>query len=193
VGLIFDMGNVLALDVEVAPAIGARVGLSADQIARFAGEDFAALLVGAETTEQFWQRFNRQFAVEVREDLLTTCFHPVIDERVRDLIVELRAAGQRVVCGTNCIEPHYRYHLASGEYAVFDRVYASHLMGVAKPSPAFFLHILREEGWRASEALFVDDGAANVAAAEALGIRSFRYRPRESFGALRAWLASERT
>ena len=122
----------------------------------------------------------------MREDLLITLFHPVLDERVKQLILDLKAAGHRVVCGTNAFERHYEYHVEHGEYAVFDRVHPSHLMGVAKPSAAFYEHVLQREGWSARGTFFIDDGEANVATAGAMGIRSFHYT---SFPLLQRWLA----
>ena len=188
-GLIFDMGNVLSLDVDVLPPIAAKLGMTVEQIVGFAGDDFDELLTGAITAEELWEAFNEHFGTNVREDLLITLFHPVTDQRVARLILDLKAAGQRVVCGTNCFEKHYLYHLERGEYAVFDKIYASHLMKVAKPSPAFWAHILEQEGWQARETFFIDDGAANVVAARDLGIHSLLY---ESFEQLREWLAEKR-
>ncbi len=190
-GFIFDMGNVLSLDVDVLPCMAAHLGMTIDRIKEYAGDDFSELLVGAKTAEEFWQGFNRHFGTDVREDLLITCFHPVVDERMRQLILDLKAAGHRVVCGTNAFEKHYRYHLERGEYAVFDRVYASNLLGIAKPSPAFYKHILGQEGWQARDTFFIDDRAANVAVAGDLGMRSFLYESPMSFPALQAWLADE--
>ncbi len=191
-GFIFDMGNVLSLDVDVLPPIAAKLGMTIRQITDYAGDDFSELLVGAKTAEEFWQGFNRHFGMDVREDLLITCFHPVNDTRMERLILDLKAAGHRVVCGTNAFEKHYRYHLERGEYAVFDRVYASNLLGIAKPSPAFFQHILGQECWQARDTFFIDDRAANVAVAGELGMRSFLYELPMSFPALQAWLADEK-
>lgn len=185
------MGNVLSLDVDVLPCMAAHLGMTIDRIKEYAGEDFKDLLVGTKTAEEFWRDFNRHFGTDVREDLLITCFHPVTDKRVERLILDLKAAGHRVVCGTNAFEKHYRYHLERGEYAVFDRVYASNLLGIAKPSPTFFRHILDQEGWQAREAFFIDDWATNVTAARDLGMRSFLYESPLSFPALLAWLADE--
>jgi glucose-1-phosphatase len=193
VGFIFDMGNVLSLDVDVLPCMAATLGMSIARITEYAGDDFSDLLVGAKTAEEFWQNFNRHFGTAVREDLLITCFHPVTDPRVERLIRDLKAAGHRVVCGTNAFEKHYRYHLERGEYDVFDRVYTSNLLGIAKPSPAFFRHILEEEGWQARDTYFVDDRASNVEAARELGMRAFLYEfaSPKGFAALHDWLAAE--
>jgi putative hydrolase of the HAD superfamily len=189
VGFIFDMGNVLSLDVDVLPPIASKLSMTIKQITDYAGDIFRELLVGAKTAEEFWQGFNRHFGTDVREDLLITCFHPVTDPRMERLILDLKAAGHRVVCGTNAFEKHYRYHLERGEYAAFDRVYASNLLGIAKPSQDFFLHILGQEGWQARDTFFIDDRAANVTAAGNLGMHSFLYESPRSFPALQAWLA----
>jgi FMN phosphatase YigB (HAD superfamily) len=178
------MGNVLSLEVDVLPSMAASLGMTVHQIVSFAGDDFHGLLVGAKTAAEFWQAFNRHFGTDVRQDPLITYFHPVIDLRMEQLILDLKAAGQRVVCGTNTIETHYRYHLEHGEYTVFDRVYASNLLGIAKPSPAFFEYILEQEGWQGYNTFFIDDLAANVDAAGSLGIRSFFYESPRSFPAL---------
>jgi FMN phosphatase YigB (HAD superfamily) len=190
-GFIFDMGNVLSLDVDVMPCMAARLSMTVEQVRGYAGEDFRRLLIGAETAEEFWQGFNRHFGTDVKEDLLITCFHPVNDARMERLIFDLKAAGHRVVCGTNALEKHYRYHLEHGEYAVFDHVYASNLLGIAKPSPEFFRHILDQEDWSAGNTFFVDDWAGNVTAARDLGMRPFLYESPRSFQALQAWLADE--
>lgn len=53
-----------------------------------------------------------------------------------------------------------------------DGVWASHHLGVRKPDPRFFLRILDRIGRDPADCLFVDDRAANVAAAAALGLRA---------------------
>jgi len=187
-GFIFDMGNVLSLGVDVVPRVAERLGMTVEQLVGYGRHDFEALMTGGMTAEEFWEGFNRHFGTDVREDLLTVFFHPVTDKRVERLILDLKAAGHRVVCGSNTFERHYRYHLEHGEYAVFDKVYASHLMKVAKPSPAFYEHILEHEGWRPCDTFFIDDRASNVAPARELGIHSLLY---ESYEGLKAWLAAE--
>jgi len=85
-------------------------------------------------------------------------------------------AGARVVVGTNTIAPHFRIHQDNGDYQPFHAVYASHLLGLAKPDPAFYLHILAAERRRPAEAAFVDDLPENVEAARRLGLRALLYR-----------------
>jgi HAD superfamily hydrolase (TIGR01509 family) len=68
----------------------------------------------------------------------------------------------------------------------FERIIASHHLGVRKPDPTFFERLLDEVGVAPGEAVFVDDREANVQAAEDLGIRSHRF---EDAPTLARWLA----
>jgi len=56
-----------------------------------------------------------------------------------------------------------------------DFIVNSSEIGIAKPSPGIFRHALARMGVPADEAAFVDDTAANVSAAGALGIRSCHF------------------
>lgn len=69
------------------------------------------------------------------------------------------------------IEELAEVHLAGR----IDRVLASHHLGVRKPEPAFYERLLERVEVAPHEALFVDDRADNVAAAEAIGIVSHRF------------------
>ena len=55
----------------------------------------------------------------------------------------------------------------------FDRCYLSYQMKLMKPSEDIFHAVLRNEKTFASECLFVDDGARNVATASQLGMSTF--------------------
>jgi putative hydrolase of the HAD superfamily len=70
----------------------------------------------------------------------------------------------------------------------FDGIVNSAEHGVAKPDPRILRIALGEVA--PEEALFVDDSAANVAAAEAIGIRAHRFA---GVDALAAWLRSSRS
>ena len=65
----------------------------------------------------------------------------------------------------------------------FEGIVLSGEVGVAKPDPAIFQHLLETHGFEASTALFVDDSERNVAAARRLGFQGLRF---ESVPALRA-------
>lgn len=91
-----------------------------------------------------------------------------------DKVEALRQAGYRRAIITNNIREFsdgWRSLLPVDE--LFEEVIDSSVEGVRKPNPAIFeLALQRMGGISAAEALFLDDHPANVAAAEALGIRS---------------------
>jgi putative hydrolase of the HAD superfamily len=84
--------------------------------------------------------------------------------------------GSRVVVGTNTVESHYRIHQAKGHYDLFDAVYASCRMGLAKPDPEFYRFILERENRGAERSVFVDDREDNVEAAARLGITALLFQ-----------------
>ncbi|MBO0931317.1 HAD family hydrolase [Fibrella aquatilis] len=55
---------------------------------------------------------------------------------------------------------------------LFERVFYSHDLKMAKPSPGIFQHVLREASLAAEETAFFDDNAGNIEAAAALGIQA---------------------
>jgi putative hydrolase of the HAD superfamily len=159
------------------------LGISEDAFFRGAGSDpavtytspyhlgdVASLMRGDLSSEQFWERFQRRTGCVVQGNPWYDYFHPVLNTGVLRIIADLRSAGNRVVCGTNSLDAHYRRHEERDDYNCFDRVYASNLMGIIKPSPEFWQYILREEKARPEETFFVDDLEENIAAAKKIGI-----------------------
>lgn len=61
----------------------------------------------------------------------------------------------------------------------FHAIVNSSQIGIAKPEPGIFRFALQTAGANASSALFVDDSATNVAAAEQMGIHSHRFTSRD--------------
>jgi putative hydrolase of the HAD superfamily len=172
---IFDMGGVVSRNTNVFIPVAAHLGLPLERLRELAGDALAGLIAGKISVTEFWGTFSKRSGLEVREDLLARFFHPSQDPEVVALVEELRGRG-RVVVGTNTIDSHYRIHLEQGDYEPFAAVYASHRMGLAKPDPAFYSYILRQEGCSAREAFFTDDLPENVRAAAAVGIRAFAFR-----------------
>jgi putative hydrolase of the HAD superfamily len=177
---IFDQGGVLSRDFDIAPEAARRLGISAADFRKFAEPDDQAFMRGDFDSGEFWRRFEGRSGLSVRENYWETCFKPRMDGPTFDLVEELRAglrrAGRgRAVGGTNTIAEHYAIHRGLGQYGCLDEVYASHLMGRAKPEPEFWLDILEREGVPPQRAFFTDDYPENVEAAARLGIEARLY------------------
>jgi glucose-1-phosphatase len=171
---IFDMGGVVSRNTNVFLAVSEHLGLPLERLREFAREPLARLITGKISGGEFWEILSKRSGLEIGEDLLARFFHPFQDQEVVELVKRLRGRC-RVVVGTNTVESHYRIHMAQGDYEPFDAVYASHQMGLAKPDPGFYKHILRREACSAREAVFTDDLQENVRAAAALGIRAIHF------------------
>ncbi len=171
---IVDMGGVMVTNHDVIPAVAAYLGLSAAQVRSYGNEHFMALMEGKVTTTEFWKRFSQHCGIVVQEELLGKFFHPIRNEAMYLFIQDLKQT-YRVVCGTNSIAEHYAFHEARGDYDVFETIYPSHKIGVAKPQAAFYEYILEQERCVPAQAIFIDDLQKNVEAARRLGIRAFHF------------------
>ncbi|GMO42133.1 MAG: hypothetical protein Ta2B_22310 [Termitinemataceae bacterium] len=184
---IFDMGGVVVGNVAVVSQIASMLGITDNEFYKAAGSDegsltspynlgdIGAIMRGDIDGAEFWRRFTKRSGIVIKGNPWRDCFKPVIKDDTIALINDLRAAAYRVVCGTNTLDAHYQSHLERGDYKHFDAVYASHLMHVIKPDPAFWQHILAAENCSAACASFTDDAQENIDAATKLGIKAYLF------------------
>ncbi|MDA3958995.1 HAD family phosphatase [Oceanispirochaeta sp.] len=179
---IFDMVGVLVRNFDVLPRIASLLGLTQESLIQSIRDDFMPLMEGTLSGREFWTRFSQKSGIALPEqgNLLIDLYSPSLDGDTGNLIRRLKGYCP-VVCGTNTMREHYDYHLEKGDYRVFDSVYASHLMGVAKPKSAFYQWILDREKVRPEEAVFADDLLENIETARSLGIHSFLYTEADAF------------
>jgi len=97
------------------------------------------------------------------DEILEIWYRVELDTFMLDLVDRVRAAGVITALATN--QQSYRggFMLENLPYAEhFDHQFHSFQMGLAKPDPAFFTHIVETLGIRPAEAVFVDDMDVNV-------------------------------
>ena len=176
---IFDMGGVVAYNTDVFPEVFAHLGITGEQFLTFAGQDLQELMTGKVTADEFWRSFSTRYGKIVEEELFGKFFNPALDQGVIEIIKQLKN-DSRVVCGTNVFDSHYDYLMHRGNYDIFDAIFASNKIGLSKPHPDFYRYILKKEGIKPEEAIFVDDLAENVSAAKKLGIRSILFTDSQS-------------
>lgn len=63
----------------------------------------------------------------------------------------------------------------------FDQLYLSYEMGCSKPEKKIFELLLKEEGIKASNCLFFDDGPKNIEVAKSLGFQTYLVRTEEDW------------
>jgi HAD superfamily hydrolase (TIGR01509 family) len=86
---------------------------------------------------------------------------------------ELAGRGVIRALTTNQNPPRAAWMRANLPYdELFDAQFYSCEIGLAKPDPAYFRHVLETLGVRAEDALFLDDTLGNVESAARLGLRA---------------------
>ncbi|MDR1025418.1 MAG: HAD family phosphatase [Treponema sp.] len=176
---IFDMGGVVVRNYQVWPLILDFLDRKEEDVSSpgfdKAHHDYGLGLINE---DDLWAQYVKASGRDIpphEGSLMGKFFTPTLDQPTVAIIQKLKALGISVVCGTNTGDAHYTVHVRLGQYDIFDRVYASHLMHLAKPDPAFFTCILEAEGVKPEETFFTDDWADNIEAAVKMGIAGFLY------------------
>ncbi|MGZ4597965.1 MAG: HAD family hydrolase [Actinomycetes bacterium] len=93
------------------------------------------------------------------------------------LLTQLRAAGTRLLALTNWSAETFHHAVSTfGFLEMFEDIVVSGVEGVAKPDPRLFTLLIERFALVPAETVFIDDSAANVAAAAELGLTALRFR-----------------
>lgn len=201
--VLFDFGGVfLDSPFEAVRAFGERTGIGADRVIE--------LVFGRydDDTDHPWHRLERgEITLEAARQAILDLGHPhrvdlfdalgslaraAVREEMVDAARFARAAGRKTAIVTNNVREFgdsWRAMLPVAE--LFDAVVDSHQEGLRKPDPRIFELALARVGCASpAQALFLDDFAGNVAAAERLGMRGILVGEdwRTAIGTLRALL-----
>ena len=178
---IFDMGGVYVTNHDTAGKIAEFIGLdgvhSYSELEAVLGKSLSDYTRGLISEDELWRIFTEKTgkSVDNNPSIFGRFFAPIINPETDKVIRELKADGMRVVCGTNVVDVHYDYHNAHSQYAIFDKVYPSHLMHIDKPDTEFFRYIAEAEHVSPEECFFTDDSKANADSARSIGMRSYQF------------------
>ena len=128
----------------------------------------------------------RDLIVAYRErwvEMLGGAIEPVVE-----IAAELRAAGVPLFALSNWSAETFPFALERYPFlSWFDGIVISGRIGVAKPDPRIFAHLLATHGLTAEATVFIDDAERNVEQARRLGFRALRYTDADTLrAALRA-------
>jgi putative hydrolase of the HAD superfamily len=92
------------------------------------------------------------------------------------LMRRLRARGLSLYCLSNMQHASIAHLERAHDYwDVFSGAVISSRVGLIKPEPAIYRHLLDSFGLRGADTVFVDDTPVNLPPAQALGIRTIRF------------------
>lgn len=178
---IFDMGGVVIRNHNVTPQLMAWLGRQENSFAEIDSRLADAIHRhgrGEISEKEIWDLYTLctgERPPDSQQSLFGKFFTPRLHDPTLRILEQLKSSGMRIVCGTNVIDSHYKIHLRNGDYAVFDEVYPSHLMGISKPDPEFYRRILESEQVQPGEVFFTDDLKENVEAASLIGVHAVLY------------------
>ncbi len=176
---IFDLGNVV-IDIDFNRVLGvwsdlSRVPLAALKKQFVMDEAFELHERGDITDEEFAGRICHQLGIALSFEQFTAGWQAVfvgVRPEVIAIARRLREQGQRVVILSNTNRLHCSFW--PSQYPEVqqnvDKLYLSQDLGMRKPEPEIYRYVLEQEGVEASDAVFFDDNADNIAGAEAVGL-----------------------
>ena len=194
--IIFDLGGVLLdLDMEGVGKACMRLGINpdfffvkadADNTSTVchgisAGKAITAYQVGMMSSEEFLSLVLEHSGEGItREDVVeawNACIGPLPRYRL-DMIHALRRKGYRTHLLSNTNDLHWeeikrRFFDEEGYTCsdLFDHVFVSHEVRLAKPAPEIYRHAVRQIGSPADQCFFIDDAEINVEAAKREGMQ----------------------
>ncbi|MGB2924826.1 MAG: HAD family phosphatase [Limnothrix sp.] len=201
--IIFDLGGCI-INIDYPRTILAFNALhKADISVPYSQDDqadlFDAFEMGAISAIEFRQ--------ELREILGIECDDPTLDQAWNAMLLDIPlqriellealAQQKRLFLLANSNEIHRAaikdiFQKTCGhQYAsldeLFEQTYYSHQMGDRKPNPSMFKQVLDAQNLEPNQTLIIDDKAANIKAAEELGLQTFHLMKGKSLMNL-AWL-----
>ena len=186
--ILFDADGVMqTVDEEWWFAMTALIGEGADEdrIKGFLGDVMTAELPSLAGRLPFLEPLRdvleRWQVAMPAEDVLTMWQHIDVDPLMVDAVQELRAGGVRCALTTNQHPERAAYMRENLGYAdVFDVLFYSCDMGVAKPDPAYFRTAVERLGTLPGRTLLLDDNADNIAGAKEAGLAAELFMPEGS-------------
>ena len=152
----------------VCQGISASKVITEYQVGKVTSEEFLALVLS-----HCGEGITKEDIMEVWD----ACIGLIPKERL-DLIKELRSKGYHTHLLSNTNDLHWeeikrRYFSEEGYTCkdLFDHVFVSHEVHLAKPDPEIYRHAVREIGRPAGQCLFIDDTLLNVEAAKQEGMQ----------------------
>jgi putative hydrolase of the HAD superfamily len=184
--IIFDLGGVL-LNIDFSITEKAFRDLGVDQFSEMftqhhSNDLFVQLETGSISSEAFYEAFRRGTGTELSDESIKKAWNALLlDFRIPSLTwLESIKDKYRIFLFSNTNQIHhdafiesYKHLTGNGDFdAFFEKAYYSQNLGMRKPNPEPFLHILKEQHLLANETLFIDDTIKNIETARSLGMQT---------------------
>jgi glucose-1-phosphatase len=184
--IIFDLGGVI-LDLDVPRTLQAFAhasDLPVETVMHLfrSSTGFEKYERGEFDDDEFRDFVRQLYGISISDHELDQCWNSMlgpIPSVKLELLTNLKAKYPTfLLSNTNTIHLNYVNSVVLPAQNIpsldgyFHRAYYSHFMGKRKPEPEIFQQVLAENNLKASETLFLDDNADNIAGAAAVGLQT---------------------
>ena len=193
--LLFDLGGVL-VDFNFSLALEAwspASTLHLDELRRtFTFDDaYERHERGEITAQEYFSHLSAVLQLSASEEEVEAGWNAIFVGEIAETRMLVERARQTLPCyaftNTNASHMQRWSTLYPRVVSVFDKIFASHQMGLRKPEPAAFDYICQDLALAPDRILFFDDLAENVQAARAAGLQAVLVRtPQDVANALQA-------
>lgn len=173
--VIFDLGGVIA-DFNGAVAMQRMAGISdpAEFWQRWLSSPYVRRFErGRCTPEEFGAGMVAEWGFDLSGEAFLDAFDSWLDDPFpgADEMVAATADRATIACLSNMNPVHWERTASHWPVmARFDRLFLSQQLGMIKPDPEIFAHVLAELGTEPGAVVFLDDNEINVQAAREAGI-----------------------
>lgn len=172
----FDCGGVLLTNSWDTEEISKKFGFPSRELWRKAWENAKPLKRGWISEEDFLTKVLDDHVSsigKVKREIRRQMY--ILHPENFDLIRKLKEKYELALMNNECREWNYYRMRRFKLEELFDHIFSSCDMGVAKPDEGYYREVLRRLRVEPRNLLFVDDTKENVRSAERLGIRSIRF------------------
>ena len=137
--------------------------------------------VGIITEEEMYQRISER--IGVAPDVIAKEWQELININ-GELVEYIKRVKEKypVYLLSNAIEPFLTRILKAHDlYPLFDKIFISSEMGIAKPGTEFFMHVINDLGIDPKNAVMIDDNPSNIEGARASGIDGIVFTDNDAF------------
>ncbi len=132
---------------------------------------------GEVTETELWERASRELGirqVSPKENLIGRTFVKTTKpyKEILEYACKLKERGFKIAILSNTNEVHTKYVEQIGAFKPFDYIFLSHEVGIRKPDPKIYKHLLEKLDAQPKVVLFIDDTPENIETAKKLGMRT---------------------
>ena len=193
--IIFDYGGVIMnIDFMKSAMAFAELGMEnpAGLVAMYTGAPlFDDLEKGMITPARFRDELRKLFGKDIPDEELDKAWNALLLDIPPARIQFLQKLQTRyrtfLLSNSNIIHYESFVGLLQQQFglkdfnALFEKAYFSFDLGLRKPDPEIYLHVLKTHSLKAEETLFIDDSKTNTDAAAALGMQVVELKAGEEF------------